>query len=190
MADREGKRNSGLGNWLLAAALGAAVLVWLRAPNPANRLAGPESGDSALPDLAQVEGWLNVPAGATAAALSEQFRNGLLVVDCWATWCGPCRAALPELARVHEAYRPRGVQFVGLTQEPAAALSKIEGVIGEVPGFTWPVGYGAGDFMDRMGIQGIPTLILFDQGRAVWAGLGAGAVDDLAAELDSRLARG
>ena len=44
----------------------------------------------------------------------EQWRGKVLVVNYWATWCGPCRDEIPVFVRLQERYRDRGVQFVGI----------------------------------------------------------------------------
>ena len=93
---------------------------------------------------------------------------------------------MPHLAKLVEQYRPLGVDFIGLTSESAVDLPKIEKFIESTAGFVWPVGYGAGLFSDQLGIQAIPTLIVFDaDGKAVWSGhrsSGLGPVlDDLLA---------
>lgn len=189
MGNAAANQGSGFG-WvgpLLLAALAAVLVIRLQDRGPQPGAAG-DAGQP-LPDLTLVEGWLNVPEGATREALATSFREGLVLVDCWATWCGPCRASLPHLANFKQAYGPKGVKLVGLTDEPAADVPKMERLIAATPGFDWPVAYGADDFMQRMRIQGIPTLILFDQGQAVWTGLGMGAVRDVQPVLDELLAR-
>jgi thiol-disulfide isomerase/thioredoxin len=49
------------------------------------------------------------------------YSGKVLVLDLWATWCGPCRLEIPELVALHKDYKPRGVEVVGLTIEGLTA---------------------------------------------------------------------
>jgi thiol-disulfide isomerase/thioredoxin len=127
-------------------------------------------------------GWLNMPAGEEPDAAEK-----IVVVDCFATWCGPCKADLPHMANVAADYRRRGVEFVSLTQETAEDLPRLESLIKGTPGFDWPVGYGAFDFMNALNVKFIPTVVLFGRdGKARWSGAGShgleAALDDVLEE--------
>ena len=55
----------------------------------------------------------------------SDYEGKLLVVNLWATWCGPCRMEIPHLVQVAKDYKARGVEVVGLTNEdPKAARDK------------------------------------------------------------------
>jgi len=133
--------------------------------------------------MLQVAGWLNTDMPPTR----ETLKGHVVVVDCWATWCPPCRAEMPHLAKIAAQYQPLGVVFIGLTPEPADAKAKIEQFIPTVDGFDWPVGYEAGVPIDQLGVPGYPTMIVFGpDGRAVWS---AHTSDGLSAALDKALAK-
>ncbi len=78
---------------------------------------------------------------------------------------------MPELATLYAKYQPLGVEFLGLTSETESDRPKLESFIASVDGFDWPVGYGTMPMRDMLGIQVLPTVIVFDKdGRAVWSG--------------------
>ncbi len=159
-----------LGLVLLVAAV--ALIVWPRGGSESLLAVG-----MPMPEM-MAEGWLNVqprddrdelPEGAGILGRGDLVGK-VVLVDCWATWCPPCRESLPKLAKLYAKYHPRGVEFVGLTPEGGSARRAVEDFVATVPGFDWPVGYGATPTLDMLGIRFFPTLIVFDtQGRVVWS---------------------
>jgi thiol-disulfide isomerase/thioredoxin len=53
-----------------------------------------------------------------------QWRDQLLVVNFWATWCAPCVEEMPELERVHRDYQQRNVTVIGLAIDNPAAVAR------------------------------------------------------------------
>lgn len=185
MSGGDRRRPQNWTEWLIAAALiGALALLFWKSPLPA----GPEPvrAGTPMPSLSSVSGWINV--GGQAPVIPP---GKLVVVDCWATWCAPCRVELPSLVRVAKQYRPLGVRFISVTQETAIDLEAIKMAVAETPGFDWPVAYGGYEFLNQLSTEGIgyPTVILFGpDGQALWSHAGIGGADRLDEALDEALA--
>ena len=47
----------------------------------------------------------------------SSYSGKVLVVNLWATWCGPCRIEIPELIKLHKEFRSQGLEVVGLSTE-------------------------------------------------------------------------
>jgi thiol-disulfide isomerase/thioredoxin len=137
-----------------------------------------------LPEL-MAEGWLNAD---DALPSRENLRGKVVVVDCWATWCIPCRISMPKLAKLYKQYGDSPVEFIGLTSEFGRELPAVEKFVESVDGFDWPVGYGAGVTQDMLGIELLPTLVVFDKtGVVTWSSTSS---DGLAGAIDAALAAG
>jgi len=63
----------------------------------------------------------------TGAPIKLSAYNGkVLLVNLWATWCGPCRLETPELVKLHKEFRGQGLEVIGLsTENPDASADKV-----------------------------------------------------------------
>src|SRR5438876_2938512 len=53
----------------------------------------------------------------------KDFANKVIVVDFWATWCGPCREEIPHLNKLYENYRGKGLVVVGISMDAGGGES-------------------------------------------------------------------
>ncbi|TXT37509.1 MAG: redoxin, partial [Planctomycetota bacterium] len=84
-------------------------------------------------------GWINGEAPTT-----ESLAGKVVVVCCWATWCGPCREEAPHLVTVHKKFAKQSVTFIGLTTDGEEELDKVHQFLKKT-GITWLNGWGAVD---------------------------------------------
>ena len=56
----------------------------------------------------------------------SNYAGKVLLVNLWATWCGPCRQETPELVKLHKEFRSQGLEVVGLsTEDPDDSADKV-----------------------------------------------------------------
>ncbi len=62
----------------------------------------------------------------------SNYSGKVLLVNLWATWCGPCRMETPELVKLHKEFQSRGVEMIGLsTEDPDASAESVSDFIRE-----------------------------------------------------------
>jgi thiol-disulfide isomerase/thioredoxin len=89
------------------------------------------------------------------------------IVEFWATWCPPCRKSIPHLNEIYKEYAPKGLQVVGITDEPDQT---IRAFIKTNP-IDYPVAIARQEVLETFGISGIPQAFLVNkEGNIVWQG--------------------
>jgi len=82
--------------------------------------------DSAYPRLPPVVLETELRAASGSPIKLSDYSGKVLLVNLWATWCGPCRLETPELVKLHKEYQPRGVEMVALsTENPDASAQRV-----------------------------------------------------------------
>jgi peroxiredoxin len=92
--------------------------------------------------------------------LAEQ-RGQVVLVNFWATWCGPCRQELPQLDRLYEKYRSAGFVLLGVNVDDDAA--RAAGIARQL-GLRFPVLFDADKSVSRLyELQSMPATVLIDR---------------------------
>jgi len=95
----------------------------------------------------------------------SELKGQVVMVNFWATWCGPCRQEMPLLQQLHAKYEPLGFTLVGINVEPdsAGALTWLQ----KAP-VTFPILFDRqNQVAERFGVQGMPSSVFIDRAGKV-----------------------
>jgi len=108
----------------------------------------------AAPDFA-------LPARDGGEVRLSELKGQVVMINFWATWCGPCRQEMPLLQQIHTKYEPLGFTMLGVNVEPdsAAAQSWLKGMP-----VSFPILFDRkSEVSSSFGVEAMPSSVLIDR---------------------------
>ncbi len=124
--------------------------------------------------------WVAAEPLSGAPASMGALRGKVVIVDFWATWCGPCRELAPALSGLQARYGAQGLTVVGITTDPAAAAATFK----ERVDMRYPLVIDPRGETSRVyGVSALPTMFVVDK-RGVIRDVDVGYDPESAARLE------
>lgn len=105
--------------------------------------------------------------------LAAEQKGKVVLLNVWATWCGPCRGEIPTLRKLNETYHPRGFEVLGVSVDEAGSDAVKQFVTEQK--IDYPIAVDAdGKIANLLQTTVLPTSVLIDRnGKIVWRQIGA-----------------
>ncbi|MHC1779186.1 MAG: TlpA family protein disulfide reductase [Bacteroidales bacterium] len=114
----------------------------------------------------------------------KSFRGKVLLIDFWASWCGPCRAEIPNLKEAYAMFKDKGVEFLSVSVDKSSDEWKKAMTQEQMP---WPqilAPQSGKEVMELYQFSGIPFIVLIDKdGKLIGKHLRGHAIKDNLAKV-------
>ena len=177
---------------LLAGSVGVLIFLFVHLSGDTNKISiGSKSAtactgvdDNCLPMLSYID-------TTGKAHTAESLKGKVVVMNFWATWCGPCKKEIPDLSKLYLKYKDKGVVMLGVLTNDSPSDSDLLNFQSDYE-MEFPVVRQSSDILVSFNYpQALPTTFVFDrQGRRVGQPrVGSIRIDDLDATLSQLAAQ-
>jgi len=90
-----------------------------------------------------------------------KLKGKVILLDFWATWCGPCRESIPHLIQLYKTYHKDGLEVIGMNLD-RGDMDTVRHFVKSMD-VTYPVAVTSQEVERGYGVTGLPTTILIDK---------------------------
>jgi thiol-disulfide isomerase/thioredoxin len=119
---------------------------------------------------------------------NRTLKGKVVIIDFWATWCGPCKAASPVMQKMHAKYGNRGLVVIGANVFEDPQKKDLAKKYAHEHKYTYTFTVNNDAFAKALGITGIPTMLIVDKKGNI-ARVVVGYDGGLEAMLDKTIAK-
>ena len=120
----------------------------------------------------------------------SKLRGKVVLLDFWATWCAPCRTAIPHLNDLYKAYRTRGLEIIGVSLD-TGSQERVKRFAVSMS-IQYPIIMADDNVLKDYGIAPIPTTFLIDRNGHIsnkWVGFSQSLMIKISAETERLLSQ-
>ncbi|NEW81531.1 MAG: TlpA family protein disulfide reductase [Mariniphaga sp.] len=123
-------------------------------------------------------------------SFNELKGEKLTLIDFWATWCKPCNKAIPELNKIYDIYKTKGVEIIGINCDGPRSISKVAPLSKSLQ-IKYPVLIDINsELKAELNVLAFPTLLIVNsKGKVVWIheGFVSGDNEIIISEIEKQL---
>ncbi len=108
---------------------------------------------------------LSMPVGLNGKRVDLSSMHGhVVMLDFWATWCGPCKMSIPELERIYTKHKSEGLDVVGVSVDDPTSRREVDSTVKSL-GMTYPIAMidEIPDAKTKYPFASIPLLLVIDK---------------------------
>jgi peroxiredoxin len=104
-----------------------------------------------------------VPTPEGGKLALADFRGRVVLLNFWATWCGPCKEEMPAMERLYQKFRQQGLVVLAVSNDSEGSTRSVAHFVKE-SGFTFPVGLDPGLRVASLyGVRVLPASLIIDR---------------------------